>query len=284
MRTSQDMRGEAAGQSPRAFMVDVGRAGAGSLLFSLPILMTMEMWDLGFLIGAERLALLFVVLPILLTGLSRVGGFRLTATLGDDIADAFVAIAVALVVSTAILLLFGLIGPDVPLHESVGKVMIQTVPGSIGAMLAQNQFDSEAVHYERDQRGQTYGGQIFLMVVGAIFLSLSVAPTDEIVVLAHEMGVGHDIATVLFTLLLMHVFVYSLEIRGSKASEIGRLGARTLFFRYTVVGYALVLCVSLYLLWTFGRIDNASVQTVISLTAIVAIPGGIGAAVARLIL
>lgn len=269
--------------SAAEFAVDAARAGAGALIFSLPILMTMEMWHLGFLVDPLRLALLFALLPPLLVGLSRVGGFRQTATLRDDVADAFVAVAIALLVALGVLGLFGQVGPRVPLHDTLGKVMMQAVPGSIGAMLAQNQLDADAARGERARIEQTYGGEVFLMVVGALFLSLSVAPTDEVVVIVHHTNVRHELAMIALTLVLMHAMVYALEFRGS-APRPARRGFWTLLARYTVVGYAAVLLVSLYLLWTFGRLDGLAAEEALSMVVVVSLPGGVGAAVARVIL
>ena len=53
--------------------------------------------------------------------------------------------------------------------------------------------------------------------------------------------------------------------------------------RFTVVGYALVLIVSLYMLWTFGRIDGTSLFEIVNTVSVLAFPGAIGAAAARLI-
>ena len=41
----------------RSFLVALARAFAGALIFGLPLLMTMEMWALGFYMEPLRLAL-----------------------------------------------------------------------------------------------------------------------------------------------------------------------------------------------------------------------------------
>jgi len=46
---------DAALTEDRAYIRDLGRAFGGALLFSLPLLMTMEMWALGFATEPERL-------------------------------------------------------------------------------------------------------------------------------------------------------------------------------------------------------------------------------------
>ena len=51
------------------FLIGLARAFGGAILFSFPILMTMEMWQLGFYIDRFRLALFIVAFIPLLFGL-----------------------------------------------------------------------------------------------------------------------------------------------------------------------------------------------------------------------
>ena len=67
--------------SAAEFGTGAARAFAGALVFSLPMLMTMEMWWLGFHIDPFRLALLMGLMLPLLVRLSRYGGMRPTASI-----------------------------------------------------------------------------------------------------------------------------------------------------------------------------------------------------------
>jgi putative integral membrane protein (TIGR02587 family) len=121
------------------------------------------------------------------------------------------------------------------------------------------------------------------MAVGALFLSLSVAPTDEVVHIAHMMSPGQELALLAFSLTVMHVFVYFVEFRARVPIE-PEASLLDLFFRFTIVGYAIVLGVSLFLLWVFGRVDGLSPAELISTVIVLSFPGAIGAAAARLLL
>jgi putative integral membrane protein (TIGR02587 family) len=266
--------------SAKAFAVEAGRACGGALIFALPMLMTMEMWWLGFHIDPLRLALLLVVMCPLLILLSRHSGMRPTASIWDDVADVFVAIAIAAAVATVALWLFGVMTPDMPLSEIVGKIAIQTFPGSVGAMLCRAQFGMQTGEKGDDA---TYGGELFLMVAGALFLSLNMAPTEEVTSIAQQMNVWQEIGLVILSLVLMHAFVYAVEFGGTEQRHPSET-FWSVFARYTVVGYVAVLAVSLYVLWTFGRTDDTSLTQIMSMTVVLAFPGAIGAAVARLIL
>src|SRR5690606_32958387 len=75
-----------------AYIHDLGRAFGGALLFSLPLLMTMEMWALGF--AAEpgrRLVFLLAALPVLF-GLANYAGFSARRGLVNNALDTLVAL------------------------------------------------------------------------------------------------------------------------------------------------------------------------------------------------
>ncbi|WP_342643997.1 TIGR02587 family membrane protein [Rhodoligotrophos ferricapiens] len=265
----------------RQLLTGISRAFAGALVFSLPMMMTMEMWDLGFTIPEYRLALMLLLTLPLLVGLSRFGGFRETVQLSDDVADAMVGMGVAFVTALVVLWICGQITGDMSLRESLGKVAIQMIPGSIGALLAQNQLGGTAGREKRRMREPTYLGELFLMVVGALFLSLNIAPTDEVALISYAMSVSQQLLLMALSLLLMHGFVYMVEFHGTHQEE-GTL--TSIFLRFTVVGYALALVVSLLLLWVFERTDGTSLEEIFKMAVVLAFPGAIGAAVARLAL
>ena len=74
-----------------AFLRGIARGFAGALLFSVPMLMTMEMWFLGFYMSRERLLLLLILNMPLLLVLSHRIGFEHTATWAQSARDAIVA-------------------------------------------------------------------------------------------------------------------------------------------------------------------------------------------------
>ncbi len=242
------------------------------------------MWWLGFYMHPLRLALLVVVILPLLVGLSRLGGFRPTSRLRDEVADAFVACLIAAAAAAIILYVFGLITADMTVRELVGKITLQAVPGSIGAMLARNQLhEASLAMAEKDPKVPSYAGELFLMAVGALFLGFNVAPTEEMIFIAYKMTVWHEISLVALSLVLMHGFVFAVNFRGGGKRAPG-ISFASVFARFTLVGYAIVLLVSLYILWTFGRIDGLSLEETISASVVLGFPGAIGAALARLVL
>ena len=84
-----DLAGDANGR----YLKGLGRAFAGAILFSLPMLMTMELWQLGFAMDRLRLALLLALSVPLLVGVSHRIGFEQSFGWRDDLRDAFLASA-----------------------------------------------------------------------------------------------------------------------------------------------------------------------------------------------
>jgi putative integral membrane protein (TIGR02587 family) len=266
----------------RRYAVDLARAGGGAIIFSLPILMTVEVWWLGFTIDRWRLALFTLLALPVLVALSYYIGFEDTIQILDDILDAFAAYAVGFVASALILYLFAVIHLGMPVHELAGKVAVQAVTASLGAMFAHDLLGAEH-GAERIRRTGSYHGQLFLMGVGAIFLCLSVAPTEEVLLISHQMSEWHTAALLIATLVMMHAFVYAVEFHGQVAIP-EESSSAVAFLRFTVAGYAIALLISFYILWTFGRFDGMAGQEAIKAAIVLGFPAGLGAAAVRLIL
>lgn len=271
--------------SNRHFLISLGRAFAGAIIFAFPVIMTMEMWSLGFSIDRYRLALFMFFAVPLLVGLSYYIGFEDTSCFLDDVIDAFVAYAVGFTTSAVFLFLFNVMDFSMSADEIIGKISIQAVVAAIGAMLAQSELGThgqEAKKSEKKRRNASYSGELFLMAVGALFLAMNPAPTEEIILVGFKMSDAHVIVLALLTLVLMHAFVYKVEFRGQH--ERGEDSRWKLFLRFTVAGYALALLISLYLVWTFGHTDGLSAENIAKITVVMAFPASLGAAASRLIL
>src|SRR5690606_9243171 len=235
----------------------LARALGGAVLFGLPLMMTMELWWLGFYLDRLRLLILLVVTMGTLTPLSYFVGFERTGTLVEDELDAFVAFAIGALVSAGMLLLFGLIEPGMSVDEIVGKIAVQAVPASIGAVLARGQMGGEQSDSKKKQEQAGYGGQLFIAAAGAIFLAFNVAPTEEVVLIGYMMTPLRAIALVLLSIGALYAFVYALNFHGGEELPEDVPWALAIV-RYSIAEYGIALIVSAYVLWTFGRMDGAS--------------------------
>ena len=79
----------------------------------------------------------------------------------------------------------------------------ETTTAALGAMFAQSILGG-GLEFEEDvkkkKRSTSYFGQLFLMTVGAVFLSMSLAATEEMVLISYQMTDWHTLALMIFTM------------------------------------------------------------------------------------
>jgi putative integral membrane protein (TIGR02587 family) len=267
-------------KTARDVFAALARGFGGSILFALPLLMTMEMWWLGFYLSPTRILLLMAVFFPLLIGVSHYIGFGETASVGHAALHAITAYGVAIVSTGVMLGILGVFKPGMSWHELVGKTAIQAGPGALGALLAESHFGES--DEKGDSRETAYVEHLFFMVVGALFVALTVAPTDEMPLIGYLMRNAHTLVAVGFSLALLHFFMHGVGFDGHEAAEPG--GGFSTFFRLAVVGYSLALVVSAFLLYVFGRFDDTQLAPAIHATVVLGLPATLGAAAARLLL
>lgn len=271
------------------FAKGLARGFAGALLFALPMFLTMEMWELGLYIDRSRLLLLLLVNIPLLVLLARRIGFENVSSWHEAVRDASIAYVLGLVASTFVLSAIGVLRFGQTFSEALGMIAIQAVPASIGALLGRSELgqSGEGDEDDRDPVGEGlqigYGGELFMMAVGALFLGLNVAPTEEMILLSFKMSAGHAIALIVGSITLMHGFVYALSFVGGHELEEG-IPAWHALIRFTLPGYVIAFAISFYCLWTFHRLDGIDPTQAIMSTVVLAFPSAVGAAAARLIL
>ena len=158
----------------------------------------------------------------------------------------------------------GLLTGGMPASELLGKIALQSVPASIGAMLGRSQLGDDDDE-DDDGTGETrYPAELLMMAAGALFLSLNIAPTDEMLVLAYKMTIWHAIVVTVLSVALMHGFVYAVSFTGGH-----ELSPETpwwhAFVRFTLPGYVIALAISRFALWIFERLgDSSTVEIMLS--------------------
>ena len=255
----------------------LARGFGGALIFGLPMLMTNELWELGVSMDRLRLALLIALSLPLLVGVAHRIGFEATFGWREDLRDAAVALGIGFVAAAVIVALFNLASPGQSVDALVGRIAVQAAPTGLGAILARSQFASQQ-NDEKQEAFDSYPGTLFMMLVGALFLSLNTAPTEEMIQIAYMMTPWHGIGLVLLTIAVMHGFVYGRGVGDDDTPGWSN------FLRFSLVGYLMSLAISLYALWTFGRTDGIGFGPTLMTVLVLGFPAGLGAAAARLIL
>jgi putative integral membrane protein (TIGR02587 family) len=280
-------KNRSAARPQKRFLIDLARAYGGALIFSFPMLMTMEMWWLGFGMSRFRLGLFMIVGILLLAGLSFYEGFADTFSGKDDILETFTAYFVGFTTSALLLFLFGIITTGMSADEIIGKISLQAVTAALGAIFAEAILggdDEEVEDKKEEKRTSGYGGQLFLMVVGAVFLAMSLAATEEMLLISYLMTDWQTVVLMILTILTMHGFVYAARFGGSQRLIAPDVSFLSIFLRFTVVGYAIVLLVSFYILWTFGMTDDLGPAEKLKAVVVLGFPAALGSAASRLLL
>src|SRR5918999_292617 len=99
---------------------EYARGVAGGLLFSLPLLYTMEVWWAGFTSHPWRLAVYVAATFGLLLGYNYHLGLRRDTSFGEVVIDSFEEMGLGLLVAFLVLWLLGRVTLDQPLEEIVG--------------------------------------------------------------------------------------------------------------------------------------------------------------------
>lgn len=255
----------------------LARAFAGAILFAMPLLMTMEMWALGFEMSRPRLIIFILLGAPLIVTLSHYAGFRKTTCLRDDMLDAFSALAVGFVTASVLLAVFGVIGPGQPIDEVVGKIALQALPAAMGAVLARKQLASGGSGDDASE--ESYPAELFLMAAGALFVALNVAPTEEMRLISYLMSPWQALMLAALSIGILHAMVYALGFAGQHDHDRPVLA----FLHFTVPGYAIALLIALYVQWTFGHLDGHGPGEIVMTAVVIAFPGAIGTGAARLL-
>ena len=248
------------------------------MLFALPLYMTMEMWQLGFMMDRLRLAALLVATFPVLIGLSYFAGFERAFGLLEHVLDAFAAVAVAALSGALVLTLFGLMAPGQPSGELLGKIAVVTFPGAIGALLADKQMNKQSE--AGDER--SYAARLFLMGAGALFVALNVAPTEEMTLIAFQIGPWQAALLAATSLGLLHALLFWVDLPGRETRRGGQ-GFLSVLLRYSCAGYGICVVISAFLLWAFGRIDGIGLGELTEFVVVLAFPAVLGAGLAHLV-
>jgi putative integral membrane protein (TIGR02587 family) len=208
----------------RGYAIGLARAFAGALIFAFPLIMTMEMWWIGFYVEPVRL-LIFLLLGLgLQTGLAYYSGFSPSRDVTDALIGGVTAFAIGCLGSAAVLWLLGVLDTAQGWRGAVGMVAIQAVPAGIGAVAARQQLGGTREGQAREDRAG-YPAQLFLMAAGAVFLAFNVAPTEEMILITFRMGPWLILLLMAASVLLLHALVYTVGFAGQEQPADGGFAA-----------------------------------------------------------
>ena len=273
---------------------DVFRGIGGGFIFAIPLLYTMELWTIGATADLWKLLLFLAIAFLISLGLahSRGGGFKEDTDAFATFEQAVDGVAVGIVSAAIVLFVLNRIHLGQPLASMTGKIIAQAVPISIGAAVASaifgargersRQGDAEDDNQDDQSPWRALLADLGATAIGAIFLAFSIAPTDEVTLLAAELGHKHLIAVIALSLVLSYIVVF--------ASGYGsRQRSHAVPFHHpiteTTVAYVVSLLVALASLWLFDRIEVSDPPAqIVALTLVLGLPATVGGAAGRLVI
>jgi putative integral membrane protein (TIGR02587 family) len=266
---------------------------AGGLLFSLPLLYTMEVWQAGFTMPPHRQLVYVLLALVLLLGYNRYAGLHPDSSWTEVAIDSIEEMGIGLLLSAAVLLLIGRLRPGQDLGEIVGRTVVEAVTVAIGVSVGTAQLGgSDGGGSDGDGGGRkpgldrgdgvSFAGQLTLAACGAVLFAANVAPTEEIVMIGLEMP-GFQLAGLgAATMVLGALVLYFSGFRG--APQWARREGFGGVLRGTVITYAVALGASAAILWLFGRFDGAGPRTIVGQTVALGVASTLGASAGRLLL
>ncbi|MBC8139573.1 MAG: TIGR02587 family membrane protein [Fibrella sp.] len=272
---------------------DLMRGVAGAAIIGVPLVYTMEMWQVATTFNATEILLLLCFGFAVCVGYNLFSGFRKGNGLVEAIQDALEAIAIGVVLSAVLMALLGAIDLSTPLSDAMSRIAVEAIPLAIGASVANTQFDGgqqdressdeeKPGAQEAENRHKTLH-EIGIAAAGSLVFAASIAPTEEVALVAQRLSPLGLIAIAAFSLGLSYGMIFVADFTGSenRQKDSGILQSPV---GETVLAYAVALAVSLVAVCFFHGVEiTASPFTVVALTVSLGLPAAIGGAAGRLI-
>ena len=275
-------------RTPAQSMQEYGRGLAGGLIFSMPLLFTMEVWWAGFILHPLRILLYVLATFCLLLMYNRFVGLRKDASFLEVVIDSVEEMGIGIIVAAAVLWITDRLNLQMTATEIGGKIIMEAMTVAIGVSVGTAQLGAPddgdgglAGEEDGDQR-KSYLPQTAIALCGAILFAANIAPTDEIGVIAMESHPWKLLLMVACGLGLSSLILHFTDFRGAAAHTMTdnvRLKARGV-----ITTYAVALVASVSALWFFGKLDGHPAWLVIAMTVVLSVPAALGASAGRFLL
>ncbi|MFB2895589.1 TIGR02587 family membrane protein [Aerosakkonemataceae cyanobacterium BLCC-F50] len=273
------------------------RGVVGGVMFSLPILYTMEVWWAGFSIEPLRMFLYVLATFSLLLGYNRYAGLRRDASPLEIVIDSVEEMGLGLIVAAVFLWLLGRITAEMTFNEIAGKVIVEAMTVAIGvsvgtAQLGDNNNNKPDTGMHGDQNDPgipspgekhiDFWGQVVISLCGAVLFAANVAPTEEVIVIATQITSERLLALALVSIIFGAVILFYSNF--VNAEKFTRSYSLFTIVSGTIVTYAVALVASASILWFFGRFDGLPPIINLAETVVLALPATLGASAGRILL
>ena len=290
---SSDRRSKIYGDDWRAEIEEIISGASGGFLFGIPLLYTMEVWFIGSYVRPPILLCILGITFIIVLSINRIEGFRPqeSETLPGAIAETLETLAIGMICSTLMLVILKRIDWQISLHEALGKIIFEGVPFSLGVAFSRSLLSGDSkVDFEGEAKESQVDRSIWKDTVadlsatsiGALFIAFSIAPTDEINMLAASATPVWLLLVIAASLLISYGIVFASQITNYQQ----RLQQSGLFQTpqsETIISYLASLFISMMMLWFFQKITFGDPWYLwLRYSIILGLPASIGGAAGRL--
>jgi putative integral membrane protein (TIGR02587 family) len=267
---------------------EYARGITGGLLFSLPMLYTMELWWTGFIADPLPLLLYFIVGMFLLMVYNHYVGLRKDPSLWEGMEESVEEMGVGILLTAFILWITGRISPEMSFNEISGKIIVEAVTVAIGISVGKSQLggnsdnDGETEDLKTKKNNPHVFRTVNIALCGAILIASNVAPTEEVVVIALESEVYKLLIIALLSIGIGGAVLYYINFKGAKTIVVHSNTWNAVVG--TLLMYAVALLSSAFMLWFFGRFEGLSLYGMVAETVVLGFPAALGASAGRLLI
>lgn len=279
------------------------RGAAGSFLFGIPLLYTVEVWAIGSSTDSLRLLAVQAVTFVVVLLLTQIEGFRRSLSIRpiETVLESIEALGIGIICAAIALGLLRRITLETPLSEALGKLIFEGVPFSLGVTLARSTLDRRRSSQRRTLDADlvipavamglrnTVGNafkdtlvDIDATLIGAIVIAFSIAPTEEIPIIASALPTLWLLLVMAASLLISYIIVFASGFTNRR--ERSQRGLLLSPVTETLLTYIVVLIASALMLIFFQQLsDNDPWQEWLGNIIVLGLPASVGGAAGRIL-
>ncbi|EDX87688.1 putative integral membrane protein TIGR02587 [Synechococcus sp. PCC 7335] len=280
------------------------RGAAGSFLFGIPLLYTVEVWSIGSSTNPLRLLAVQAVTFVVVLLLTQIEGFRRSLSIRplETVLEAIEALGIGIICAAIALLLLRRITLETPLSEALGKLIFEGVPFSLGVTLARSTLERRRTKQRRtlsidsaltvnirstmqNSIGSALGDTLIdidATLIGAIVIAFSIAPTEEIAIIAAGMPPWWLLLVMSFSLAISYIIVFASGF--TDRTERTQRGLLLSPITETLLAYIVVLVASTLMLVFFQQLTgNDPWQEWLGDVIVLGLPASVGGAAGRIL-
>ncbi|MEL6579106.1 MAG: TIGR02587 family membrane protein [Cyanobacteria bacterium J06621_12] len=298
MSNRQRQQTQVRGDTWRSEIKEVIGGASGGFLFGIPLIYTTEVWFIGSYVRPAILLAILAITFVIVLSINRIEGFRPqeSETVAGAIAETIETLAIGITCATLMLIILQRIDLQTSLTEALGKIVFEGVPFSLGVAFSRSLLCGEP-QANSDDRGrntsssssqknyqiwQDTAADFSATVIGALFIAFSIAPTDEVKILAASASAFWLLLITIASLLISYGIVFTSGITNYQH----RLKQSGLFQTpqsETIMSYLVSLLIGMLMLWFFQKLTWSDPWFIwLRYSIILGLPASIGGAAGRL--